>query len=112
MGAWLLPRESSSLFTLPRPTLVQLFGTAQQLCRANSDRIALIFAPDRAQSFTVWWGSSSMTSGRFVLTTADLTLTMLHSETGPLCQQEWWGTGPGIGGFLSVQEVLLERAPK
>jgi hypothetical protein len=51
-------------------------------------------------------------SGRFVITAADPLLQFLHSESGPLCQQEWWGTGPGIGGFLSVQEVLLERAPK
>jgi hypothetical protein len=112
MGVWLLPRESSSLFTLPRPTLANLFTTPTLLCRANSDRIVLIFAPDRAQQFTVWWGTQTMVSGRFILTTADPLLQFLHSESGPLCQQEWWGTGPGIGGFLSVQEVLLERAPK
>lgn len=112
MGAWLLPRESSALFTLPAPRLIALGATAQLLCRANGDRIALLLMPDRAQQSLVWWGGLASPGGRWTVLPADPMLAFLHSETGPLCQQEWWGSAVTIGAALSVQEVLLERAPK
>lgn len=112
MGAWLLPRESSSLFTLPKPVLILLTPTAKQLCVANPDRVALIFAPERAVTILLWWGATISTGGKWTVTTADQQLQFLHSETGPLCQQEWWGSASGTGSAVTVQEVLLERAPK
>lgn len=106
------PWEAIPYFELPRETAVALTANvSKQIVGANPQRVALIMAAQGVSAVIVSTKNPASAASGIQLLGSLPPVQLLFQETGPLCQQAWFGFTT-FDQSVTVYEVVLSKWPR
>lgn len=108
----LSPWEAIPYFQAPRESLVALLAnTPGQLCKADPQRVALIFSCSGANTVSVSLSANPVSGQGLNISGSFPPIQLLFAEVGPYVQQAFFGL-TSFGLNVTVIEVTLAKWPK
>lgn len=78
---------------------------------ADPNRVALMVQGNSAGNVVMSLKNDPLTQSGFIIINTLPPVSLLFSEVGPLCQQQWYFIG-GVGGIVTFYAVSLSKWPR
>lgn len=103
--------DALAWFDIPKEHTVDVSSGATKLCGFEPRRVALILcAVVSSGTVQVSTNPAVSLSLGYTLSVQNPALQLFNYESGPLCQQAWFGNGQ-LGALMTVIEVLVRDWP-